>query len=229
MTGAGDDHQGRVDSALLKCRVQLPTLADRDGGVLVAVDDQEGRVIPGDVGDGADDARASLRSRIWPPRSRDPGESGASCLIVLSVPHWAAMVRRFAGPKMSHTAWTRLLKSGSARLPQSFTSPLVPSKATRCPPAEPPKTPKWSGSRPYSRGIGPQPADGGLAVLDLGGERRVLASPIVDAGDRVPAPQECIAGVARRLAPAPPGTAVDPDDQRAGCLALGRSGRGPAY
>src|SRR5262245_13220525 len=73
------------------------------------------------------------------------------------------------------------------------------------------------------RGIGPQEADGGLAVLDLGREGRVLAEPIVDAGDRVPAPQELY----RRswsavLAPAPPGPTVDPYDQRAGCLALGR-------
>src|SRR5262249_51385400 len=73
------------------------------------------------------------------------------------------------------------------------------------------------------RGVGPEEADGGLAVLDLGRKWRGLAEPIVDAGDRVPAPQE----LHRRswpavLAPAPPGTAVDPDDQRAGGLALRR-------
>src|SRR6516225_9104169 len=53
MAGAGDDHQGRVDASLLERRVQLPTLADGYGGVPVAVEDQEGRVIPGDVGNGA--------------------------------------------------------------------------------------------------------------------------------------------------------------------------------
>jgi hypothetical protein len=33
--------------------------------------------------------------------------------------------------------------------------------------------------------MGAQPADGGFAVLDLGGKGRVLAEAIIDRGDRV--------------------------------------------
>src|SRR4029077_14520660 len=60
MAGAGDDHKGRVDSAQLKRSVKPPPLAGWDGGCLGAGDDQEGRGIPGDVGDGAGTTRGVL-------------------------------------------------------------------------------------------------------------------------------------------------------------------------
>ena len=66
--------------------------------------------------------------------------------------------------------------------------------------------------------LGPQPADRRLAVLDLGGEHRMLAQPVVDAGHRVALADERHGGAAI-LAAGLPGPAMNPDDQ--GQLALG--------
>src|SRR5207247_6226108 len=54
------------------------------------------------------------------------------------------------GPQKSATQATRLDWSGEPLFPSSsFTSLEVPSKLTRCPPAEPPQTPIRLGSRLY--------------------------------------------------------------------------------
>ena len=84
----------------------------------------------------------SLFSCAGPPISRATGEPGGSPstpIVVSSV-----------GPNQSRTHCTRLDWS---RLPprrsHSFTPAVVPSRATRWPPAEAPQTPMWSGSRWY--------------------------------------------------------------------------------
>ena len=63
------------------------------------------------------------------------------------------------------------------------------------------------------RGVGPQEADGSFAVVDLGGERRVLAEPIVDVGDCIPSPQELHGrSWSAILAPALPGSTMYPNE-----------------
>ena len=71
----------------------------------------------------------------------------------------------------------------------------------------------WSGSRLILLGVGPQPADRGLAVLDLRGEDGVLAEPVVDAGHGVALGGQRQGG-ATFLAARPPCPAVNPDDHR---------------
>ncbi len=63
-------------------------------------------------------------------------------------------------------------------------------------------------------GVGAEPADGGFAVFDLGGEDGVAAEAVVDAGDGVSALDPILAeGLAVFLAAALPSAAVDPDDE----------------
>ena len=68
-------------------------------------------------------------------------------------------------------------------------------------------------------GVGPQPADGRLAVLDLGREDGVLAQAVVDAGHGVALGGQRHGGAAL-FAAGPPGPAVNPDDQRQPALGL---------
>src|ERR1022692_3087908 len=46
------------------------------------------------------------------------------------------------GPLTSHTAWTQLETFSSAPLSKAGSPPVVPNKAARCAPADPPQTPK---------------------------------------------------------------------------------------
>ena len=62
-------------------------------------------------------------------------------------------------------------------------------------------------------GIGPQPANRGLAILNLGRERGLPAVAMVDASDGVPLAEEGD-GRAFLLAAEHPGTRMDPDDDR---------------
>src|SRR6516164_3036968 len=68
-------------------------------------------------------------------------------------------------------------------------------------------------------GIGPQPANRGFAILDLGREDGMLTEPVADAGDG-----EALAGEedawAAALAAGPPAAAVNPDHDRQRPLAL---------
>ena len=85
----------------------------------------------------------SLFSWMGPPISFDSGESAASCCIVLGK---LLICVKSVGPKKSQTAWTRLETPALGPTSNSLTSPVVPSRATRCPPADAPQTPMWFGS-----------------------------------------------------------------------------------
>src|SRR5262245_17359342 len=63
-------------------------------------------------------------------------------------------------------------------------------------------------------GVGPQPADGRLAVLNLSREPGVLTESIVDARDGIAAGDQPQGRPAEVLRPGLPRPAVDPDDQR---------------
>ena len=62
-------------------------------------------------------------------------------------------------------------------------------------------------------GVGAQPADGGFAVLNLGGEDGVLAQAVIDRGHGV-TPGQIVQGRPHFLAAASPGAAMDIDNQR---------------
>ena len=70
-------------------------------------------------------------------------------------------------------------------------------------------------------GVSTQPANRGLAVLDLGRERRLPAVAMVDASDGVPLAEEGD-GRAFLLAAEHPGTGMDPDDDRQRAVGLFR-------
>ena len=69
-------------------------------------------------------------------------------------------------------------------------------------------------------GVGAQPADGCLAVLDLGGEDGVLAEAVVDARRRVALGDQRDRRAAV-LAAAIPAASVNPDDDGQGMVRLG--------
>jgi hypothetical protein len=62
-------------------------------------------------------------------------------------------------------------------------------------------------------GVRPQPANGGLTILNLGRKFGLLAEAIFDAGDDV-SPRHLVRETAAGLASALPSAAVNPDQQR---------------
>ncbi len=124
----------------------------------------------------------SLFSWMGPPISFDSGESGASWSILLGK---LLIFVKSVGPKKSHN---RLHPAGDAGVGADVEVVHVARRAEQGD-----QVPARRGT-PDADAIGidavlirvrPQPADRRLAVLDLGGEDRVLAEPIVDARDRV--------------------------------------------
>ena len=91
------------------------------------------------------------------------------------------MARKSEGPQKSTTQATRLRLPGEPQSPSnSFTPAETPSMLTRWPPAEPPQTPIFSGIDVVLLGVGLQPADGRLAVVDLGGPDGHAREAILD-------------------------------------------------
>ena len=69
-------------------------------------------------------------------------------------------------------------------------------------------------------GVGPEEADGRLAVLDLSGEQGLATEAVVNGGDGVATFEMAHGRVAAGLAAALPSAAVDPDDQRQRAIGL---------
>ena len=205
MPAALDHHERGLDARLLQRRGQRLALRQRHQGVPVAVHDEEGRGILADVRQGA--GRPGLLLVVLDRAADELGHHGTR--LIGQTAHGQHFGRAEeiddaldAAGLVEVAALVKLLNAagGAQHGDQVPAGRFAPDADV-------------VGIEVILGGVGPQPADGRLAIFDLGREEGVLAEAVVDGGHGVPLGDQGH-GRAVFFAARLPSPAVNPDDQR---------------
>jgi len=200
-------HAGRGEGSVEPLR-----LIEGHNRVLIPVDDQKRRIVRADVGHWARQPgevhplrdrpaeEERHRRRGAPVRRPRPGlEHGEEIGRTKEVAHRLDPARLVEIP--SHVSFEL---GHVTRRPEEGSQVAAGGRAPRPDPFR---------VKPVPIGVGTQPADGRLAVVDLRRERGLVAEPVVDARHGVPVAQH-LRSAGSGLVPAPPASAVDPHHHR---------------